>query len=466
MDQQPDQYQNEKIAKLEDQLEYTYQLVVQLRKENADLQEEINQLRNRNKQQSTKISPLPTKVSRTGRHGFFTPYQSSFDKLSKWQFTLIVSAVAGGLAIAGLIATRMFKTHSVEKSVQPAPTTSIPVDSTRLIPPSTNEKTSPSPITTPAVGKSPNLALTYNVTTPPPFNESKKLKAIVDEVVNYAQSKNLPIEPLSITLIDVKSRNIAGYKQDTLRYPASLIKMFWMVILYAQIEKGMLSEADFQVHLQKMLGKSDNNTASDIVDAISQTKSGNSLKGEEYQTWVNNRKKMNRFFEEAGYANINISQKIFPITDQNITQPQGRDLQIRGDKPDSPIRNKMTTYHAARLLYEISHGMAISEVASEKMSQLLTRNVNKEFWSKQPPNPIEFNPVESFFGESIPAGGQFLSKAGWTLNCRNEAAFIATERGDSVYILVVFADDPAYAADKKIFPEISSLVYRRMTNRN
>jgi len=359
----------------------------------------------------------------------------------------------------------MFKPHSVPQSAKPTTTTPIPVNSPTLIPLSPNEKTQPSPINT-ASEKSTNLELTYNIKIPQPFNESPELKAIVDDVVNYAKNRNLPTEPLSITLIDVKSRNIAGYKQDTLRYPASLIKMFWMVILYAQIEKGLLSEADFQVKLQKMLGKSDNNTASDIVDAISQTKSGELLKGEEYQAWLNKRKKMNRFFEEAGYTDINISQKIFPITDKNITQPQGRDLQIRGDKPDSPIRNKMTTYHAARLLYEISHGMAVSEAASQKMSQLLTRNVDKEFWSKQPPNPIDFNPVESFFGESIPVGSQFLSKAGWTVNCRNEAAFIATKRGDSVYILVVFADHPAYAADKKIFPEISSLVYRRMTNRN
>jgi Beta-lactamase enzyme family len=461
MNQQPDKYQSEKkIAELQDQLKCTYEVIVQLKKENAELQAKLNQLQNSYKQQSNN-----TEISRPGKYGSLIPDQSSFDKLSKWRFSLIVGVVAGVVAIAGLIATRMFKSHSAPQSAKPTTTTPIPVNSPTLIPLSPNEKTQPSPINT-ASEKSTNLELTYNIKIPQPFNESPELKAIVDDVVNYAKNKNLPTEPLSITLIDVKSRNIAGYKQDTLRYPASLIKMFWMVILYAQIEKGLLSEADFQVKLQKMLGKSDNNTASDIVDVISQTKSGELLKGEEYQAWLNKRKKMNRFFEEAGYADINISQKIFPITDKNITQPQGRDLQIRGDKPDSPIRNKMTTYHAARLLYEISHGMAVSEVASQKMSQLLTRNVNKEFWSKQPPNPIDFNPVESFFGESIPVGGQFLSKAGWTLNCRNEAAFIATERGDSVYILVVFADDTAYAADKKIFPEISSLVYRKMKNRN
>lgn len=121
---------------------------------------------------------------------------------------------------------------------------------------------------------------------------------------------------------------------------------------------------------------------------------------------------------------------------------------------------------AARLLYEILNGQAVSPEASKKMSGWPRRDLNPEVWKKLPPNPIDFNPVESFFGESLPSNVQFYSKAGWTLGSRQEAAFVATQDGKTVYILVVFADDTAYASDKKIFPDISRLVYDRMTERS
>jgi beta-lactamase class A len=100
------------------------------------------------------------------------------------------------------------------------------------------------------------------------------------------------------------------------------------------------------------------------------------------------------------------------------------------------------------------------------MCDWLQRDLNPHIWKKQPPNPIEFNPVESFFGEALPSDAQLASKAGWTSGTRAEAAFVTAKDAQAAYILVIFADDPAYAADKKIFPEMSRLVYKRMSDRH
>jgi hypothetical protein len=43
---------------------------------------------------------------------------------------------------------------------------------------------------------------------------------------------------------------------------------------------------------------------------------------------------------------------------------------------------------------------------------------------------------------------------------------VTAKDAQAAYILVIFADDPAYAADKKIFPEMSRLVYKRMSDRH
>ncbi len=306
--------------------------------------------------------------------------------------------------------------------------------------------------------------LTYNVTTEPTFKESAELQGIVDEILKYAKSQKMPTESLSITLINVKNNTIGSYQKDVLRFPASVVKMFWMVMLYGQIEKGMWKEEDWTPHLKEMLGKSDNNATHFFVEFLTQTNSSlEKLPDQEFEIWKKRRETINTFFREGGYKDINITQKTFPITYLDIREPLGTDLQIRGDDPEkNPIRNKISSYQSARLMYEIVTHQAVSKKSSEKMIKLLTRNTHSEYWKKQPPNPIDFNPVESFFGESIAGKDQFLSKAGWTSKVRNETAFIKSSDGKTEYILSVFADNKDYAGSKKIFPGISRIVDTKM----
>ena len=311
--------------------------------------------------------------------------------------------------------------------------------------------------------------LVYNVKTPPNFKQSQELEEIVDEVVKLATEKDLPTKPLSITLIDVKTGEIAGYKQDTLRYPASVIKMFWMVALYAQIENGIWAdEGAFSLHLSKMIKESDNEAASFILDQLTDTQSRPKIENEEeFKIWLDNRQQVNHFFREAGYKDIDISQKTYPIPYLRLPEPLGIDLQMRGD-PKAPIRNKITTDQAARLLYEMcGTGQAVSSAASEKMCGWLRRDLRPEMRTLESKTWGDFNPIQEFFGEALSdVDIDFYSKAGWTSFSRQEASFVATRDGSTVYILTVFGDDAAYAKDKTIFPKMSRLVFDRMGARN
>src|SRR6476661_6752155 len=103
------------------------------------------------------------------------------------------------------------------------------------------------PVSPPTIQTSENLAdrqseptFSYNIKTPPNPVYSQELQGIVDEAVNIATSKGLPAEPLSITLFDVsnsKTHTFAGYQNQTLRFPASVAKLFWMAAFYSAIEK-------------------------------------------------------------------------------------------------------------------------------------------------------------------------------------------------------------------------------------
>lgn len=381
-------------------------------------------------------------------------------KLSKFRFTLLVAVVAAGLIFGTQVVGKLF-TPEEKKTITRQETTAI---APKQISPQTTSSSNAFITASPEI-----FQLTYNVTTPPNLTESPDLQEIVDRVVTLAADKRFPTAPLSVTLIDLKTNEIASYQQNESRYPASVVKMFWMAAFYAQAEKGIIpNKLDLYSEVENMIKTSSNDAASRVLDSITGTRSWSKspLPDNEFKQWLDSRNTINNFFERAGYINLNINQKTFPIPSLKIDSPEGTDLQMRGNNIEKPIRNHVTTYHAARLLYEISQGQAVSQQASREMLQLLTRDVSKEIWQAQPPNPIEFNPVESFFGESLPDSTKLMSKAGWFSGARNEAAFVQTQDGQVAYILVVFADDKAYAEEKNIFPEISRFVYRQMTGKN
>ncbi len=302
--------------------------------------------------------------------------------------------------------------------------------------------------------------VSYNVVTPPPFKKSEKLQAIVNNIISLSQSRGLPVDRLSVSLVDLNSSECCAYASHLdgePRFPASVVKLFWMVALYGQFEAGKLTEGgEIEEKLSKMIKESHNGSASFIVDKITQTTSGDKLPPDKLKEWKEKRYSLNRFFDKAGYSPINISQKSFPLDYVKNDPPLGRDLQIRGNE-STPYRNYVTTYNVARLLFEIYTQQAISKEASMKMRSLLTRDLSPETWKNH-----DFNPIEGFLGESLPTNTYFSSKMGWTFNNRNDSTIVVSSDNKIRYILVIFGDDASFYKDKKIYPDISRMVYENM----
>lgn len=341
------------------------------------------------------------------------------------------------------------------------------------IKPAKQQSSTSSPILSSSVSPSPssesknkNQELIYNVKQKPQFQQSQELQMIVAQLVDLAKRKGMSTEPLSITLIDVKSGKEASYQQEKLRYPASVVKLYWLVILHAQLnQRTLLKNEQLNKDLIKMIQKSDNEAASRILDQITYTQSGSHLNSTEFNVWLEKRQKTNRFFQTAGYQEINISQKTFPIPYLNLFEPQGRELQMRGFL-DKPIRNKITTQQTSRLMYEIATQQAVSVEDSKKMLELLSVSTTTRINNKANQNPNIFNNVRGFFSQSLPDNVYFAGKAGWTSNSRTETAYITTKNGEIAYILTIFAEDRSYAYDWNIFPEMSKIVFEYMNNKN
>jgi hypothetical protein len=416
------------------------------------------------------------------------------DELSLWsQFKFL--AITTGVAIA-FIALGVWLTHDrseVNTSNNPSNNSTTNPDNSSFSTESPNSINSPDSLnsnsTNPDASLLPSLPTNSPVfSTPPPevqqqenigepvykvvreieLIDSKKLSAIVTDVVSLAKKNNLNTQALSITLVDVNKGEIAGYQQQQLRFPASVVKMFWLVELYGQIALDRIENPEIlKSTIVKTIKDSDNEAASDIIDLITSTKSSpqNQNQTQDYQEWVKNRQWLNRFFANSSsiYKDINISQKTFPIPKENMPEPLGYDLKIRGDNPDRPIRNKISTQQAARLMYEIATGNAINSNYSQTLFDWLKWDLATEKRKKIDPNTGSFNPIITFFGEALEEENViFASKAGWTSQTRQEVAYIATRDGKTKYIIAVFAEDKDYAKNQKIFPQISQLVYQKM----
>jgi len=302
------------------------------------------------------------------------------------------------------------------------------------------------------------------------LQKDSELNTIIDGIVNIAVSNGLPSDILSITLIDLNRDSYAEYRGESPHFPASVVKIFWMAIVFAAIEmKGvnavsqdyaMASSSNLSTDLDKLIKESDNEAGSRIIDFLTGTESGLALPQNSFDQWAAKRYTLNSFFQQKGYGDLNISQKTFPIPFLQYDGPEGRDAQIRGDV-NNPIRNRLSTHQAARLMYEImqsSTGGSYHQKMRERLFRDLTTN-----WRSIDPNLGHFNPVQAFFGEGlaeINPAIRVYSKAGWTSQTRQEVAYI--EDGSKRYILAIFAEDKTYAQDEKIFPKMAKYVHQRI----
>jgi hypothetical protein len=462
--------QSQEVAELQAKLRRAQQIIQQLQHQNSQLQSFFIYFDNHEVQQTQMVPPKeppPLLTDSKTRQSFESspkilsnPSETHLSLLSQLKFSALTVAVAITFVAVGLALTyRQF----LEPEIVSKP----------MVSPPPSESPSPFPSPSPSIAfltPIPQIQsrenIVYYLTSRSSFQENDPvLNKVVQQILSIAQDRKLPTNNLSITIIDVKTGAIAGHNQDTLRYPASIVKMFWLVALYNQFSVGILHQGNPSNNdIKKMIKDSDNEASSRIVDLLTDTESGPKLDNpQQYKDWEYNRDWLNRFFRAAEYEKINISQKTFPIPSENLPEPQGRDLQMRGNKLNQPIRNKITTRNAARLMHEIVTGKAISIEDSLEIKKWLTWDLNNsDYWRNRDPNAGHFNPIRAFFGEKLPRNIDFASKAGWTLNTRQEVAFIDAKDNKTQYILAVFAEDPAYAKSETIFPEISRQVFERM----
>lgn len=283
--------------------------------------------------------------------------------------------------------------------------------------------------------------------------------AALQELVNRAaqtaltkfKDKKLQESNLAITLInlsDPQRPTEASFRGQEGIYPASVVKLFYLVMAHHLLEEGKIKETDeLKRALKDMIVDSSNDATSFVLDNITGTTSGPELTGSELKKWAEKRNAVNRYFASQGFAGINTNQKTY------CEGPYGREQLFRGTKGEN--RNKLTTDAVARLLSEIVTKRAIAPERSAAMMELLKRD-----FSGKSDNADD--QAHGFTGIALPTGARLWSKAGWTSTARHDAAYIELPNG-ARFVLVTFTTD--HANDHEIIPTVARVVIEGMSKK-
>jgi beta-lactamase class A len=276
------------------------------------------------------------------------------------------------------------------------------------------------------------------------------LQALVNRAARTAlerfADKKLQENQLSITLIDLrdpKRPNTASFRGNERIYPASVVKVFYLVAAHRWLEDKKIEQTpELTRALRDMIVDSSNEATQYVVDVLTHTTAGYELPPKEMKEWQYQRNAINRYFSSLGFTNINVNQKTF------CEDAYGRERVSRG--PNGENRNKLTTDATARLLMEIVTGKAANAPRTAQMMELLKRD-----YSKQSSDADDQG--RGFTGIALQGheGFRLWSKAGWTSTTRHDVAYIETPDG-AKFVLATFTTE--HANDREIIPTVARVV--------
>jgi len=294
-------------------------------------------------------------------------------------------------------------------------------------------------------------------TTPAPavgIAHSDRLQKVVDNAVKQTLGKfadqQLKTNQLAVTLVDLRNPQKpvqASYRGGEQIYPASVIKLFYLVAAHRWLEDGKLQDTDeLRRAMRDMIVDSLNEATGYIVDLLTGTTSGPELSPKEMERWYNKRNAVNRYFASLGYTNINVNRKPW------CEGPYGREMQsVKMSKPNH--RNWLTTDATARLLTEIVTGNAVSAKRSAQMMGLLKRDPSPDSGNRN-------DQAHAYTALALPPGTKLWSKAGWTSETRHDAAYVELPNG-AKFILVTFTVD--HANERDIIATVAKAVVEPMS---
>jgi beta-lactamase class A len=267
----------------------------------------------------------------------------------------------------------------------------------------------------------------------PPLLPSHALQSKVNHAVQVSlehfADRGLRPNQLAVTVVDLEDSDhpiTASHRGSELIYPASVVKLFYLVAVHQWLEDGRLQDTpELRRAMRDMVVHSHNDPTHYIIDLLTETTSGPELPDTDLVIWHDRRNAVNRYFSELGFPAINLNKKPW------CEGPYGRESQAI--QRFQPSRNWLSTDATAHLLTALFLDQLVSPARCSEMRELLRRNTDTSDVS---------DPQARFSGPALPKGAILWSKAGWTSETRHDAACVQLPNGRKV-IMVCFTVDHA-----------------------
>lgn len=242
--------------------------------------------------------------------------------------------------------------------------------------------------------------------------------------------------------------SISGYRAESSFYPASVVKLFFMVALLRRVKDGeiVLGSEDERA-LADMIGISSNDATQFLVGRITGAWGGRALSAAEMEVWWQKRSWVQRYFQSYAWPEF-LSTRIFHATYEE--SPYGREQVAR----DLFGMNVLTPLAAASLMHAIAAGLIIDPSVSRRMMDLLSRD-----WQRQGDdgNGDAGNQVNGFLAAAAPESARVWSKAGHTSTTRHDLVYMEDQNGRAM-TMAAFTRGVFCAGSTTVLPTLGKLI--------
>ena len=228
----------------------------------------------------------------------------------------------------------------------------------------------------------------------------------------------------------------AHVRGDAPLYPASLVKLFYLVAVHGFLDAGrIVDSAELERAIRDMIVDSGNDPTNYLLEVLTGASGGAELPEAELAAWMEQRQAVNHYFQALGYTNVNACQKTW------AEGPYGRERQGYG--ANFELRNSASANAIARLWIEqIIHAAG---PRADVRRTLLSRDVTAT--TSDPDDQRT-----AFTAKGLPSGAKLWSKAGWTTKVRHDSAYVELPTGEKLVWVIL---TQGVSSDRALIPTVS-----------
>jgi beta-lactamase class A len=269
------------------------------------------------------------------------------------------------------------------------------------------------------------------------------LNEVAQWALNEYAARGLTADGLALAAVRLRpdgTTEWAHVRGDAPVYPASLVKLFYLVAVHGFLDVGRIADsAELERAITDMIVDSANDPANYLLEVLTGASGGAELPEAELAAWMAQRQAVNQYFQALGYTNVNACQKTW------AEGPYGRERQGYG--ANFELRNSASANAIARLWIEQIVGA--QGPRAEARRTLLSRDFTVT--SADPDDQRT-----AFTAQGLPSGAKLWSKAGWTTKVRHDSAYVELPTGEKLVWVIL---TQGVSSDRAVIPTVSRRLF-------